>query len=463
MKNKSEDSAALPTQQQFNKLVTSKVGSLLSSKLNGTFIATPYPAGFPYCVTYGMNDYYNKDSLRILDSLFNDSGDIPTIDDVSFSQFYLQVLQNIHYEICAGDQKIMKDAETTAEAQIHSVIAAFTDAGWDFPNPLPPSTPNKFAYVMSFIVEQFGDYSKIPDTYTQLRTSVADYKMKAEQAYLLHQNYATSDQRLTALRGNIMSPSGSNGGLQTDKTTYAVAYDGIPTANALIGELQKDGNSIDITIEVDQFESNQTHLQIDQDYKTTIPASIIFGAAINQSHYTYDSFASADTELRMTIRYPGVTVIASAPRLLSGDNTTGWYNAEVIREAAENTGNADKTGFKLFGSTFDPKTLFNKKLARLKTLVISQEPTIKMVFNKVDISKVSSVFTQHSSMKFNLFGLFDFGGKDTGYTVTNISNNVSEQSVTITLGPSQPSGTIPPENQVAYVLGGVVDYPAGGS
>jgi hypothetical protein len=130
----------------------------------------------------------------------------------------------------------------------------------------------------------------------------------------------------------------------------------------------------------------------------------------------------------------------------------------MIREAAQKSG-VDATGYQLRGGEFEPKKLFGHDLGRIKTFVISAIPTITMKFSKVDIAKVSSVFHEHQSAEFNLFSLFDIG-KSTDCSVTSMSSDISQQTVSITFGPPQPSGTLPLEQQTAFLLGGVVEYPA---
>jgi hypothetical protein len=63
------------------------------------------------------------------------------------------------------------------------------------------------------------------------------------------------------------------------------------------------------------------------------------------------------------------------------------------------------------------------------------------------------------TLQFNLFSLFDTG-KSTDYRVTKVTSDTSEQTVSISFGPPQPSGTVPLEQQTAFVLGDVAEYPA---
>ena len=59
----------------------------------------------------------------------------------------------------------------------------------------------------------------------------------------------------------------------------------------------------------------------------------------------------------------------------------------------------------------------------------------------------------------DLFGLFSVGSASSSYQVQDVQQDSQAGTVTVTLGPPEVSGTIPLQQQVAYVLGGVPSYP----
>jgi len=100
-----------------------------------------------------------------------------------------------------------------------------------------------------------------------------------------------------------------------------------------------------------------------------------------------------------------------------------------------------------------------KAFSRLKTFVISQQPTMVLTFTGTDVSKVTSDFKVGASIKLDLFGLFTLGQASGSYAVQDVRENTKDGSVTVTFGPPKVSGTIPLQQQVAYVMGGVASYP----
>jgi hypothetical protein len=145
---------------------------------------------------------------------------------------------------------------------------------------------------------------------------------------------------------------------------------------------------------------------------------------------------------------------------LSTDNTNGWYANDILQEVVANTGK-DATGYQLQGSEFNIAKVFGPggMFSRMKTFVISQQPTIKLTFTGADSSQIQKDLQVKASAKIDLLGLFTLGSVSASYNVQDVDANAQAGTVTVTLGPPQVSGTIPLQQQVAYVLGGVPSYP----
>jgi len=128
----------LPLQREFNQLLSKKVTSVLANRLDGRFTAVTCPAGFNYGVTYGPNAYYNEQTLSTLNSTIQTGGDgIVGISSQKLSDLMLQVLKSTFFTFSMETQKNLDQWDAAAEAQIASVLSAFTDAGYQFTDPLP--------------------------------------------------------------------------------------------------------------------------------------------------------------------------------------------------------------------------------------------------------------------------------------------------------------------------------------
>lgn len=76
--------------------------------------------------------------------------------------------------------------------------------------------------------------------------------------------------------------------------------------------------------------------------------------------------------------------------------------------------------------------------------------------HNVDVRAASKYFKADSSVKVNLLGMITVGEHKNSYTIKETRMDIAAQTVTVTFGPPQVSGTIPLENQVAQVVGGAI-------
>ena len=251
--------------------------------------------------------------------------------------------------------------------------------------------------------------------------------------------------------------------MQVDAASYYVGYtpNKLPTANQLLGGLATTGNVVNLQITLTSMTSTSTDVSVSGKAGIEFPIADVVGIKLGASgSYDMSDFSSSSTNVTMDMTYPGVTLFAAAPSVLSTDNSTGWYAMDILSDILAKTGQ-DATGYKLQGSEFDVQDLFGPggTFSRLKTFVISQAPTIKMTFTGADASKITSALKANASASVDLLGLFSLGSVSGSYSVQSVNAGTSDGSVTVTFGPPAVSGTVPLQQQVAYVLGGVASYP----
>jgi hypothetical protein len=450
------------SQQAYIKSIEDQIGTLLAAKLDGQFRMVNYPAGFNYGITYGANAYWNRATLQDIDTLLGiaDSG-MTDLTGGGFSNLYAQVMGAVSFSFSTQDQNTMNAQDTTAEAQIASILTEFTSAGGTFSNPLPLG--GKLQDVFNQLTKQYSSLDKLPDTLNALRNAIVAYKAAAANSYALHNRWFAATARIAAAQTNTATPSASNGGMQVDTSGFYVGYtpDKLPSANQLIGSLNTPQNSVDVKIDISSFSSAAAQVRVSGSAGFNIPIAGILGISVGGSAaYDLSRYASSSTNITIELNYPGVTLFASMPSVLSTDNSQGWYANDILQELVARSGE-DATGYRLQGSEFDVSQLFGAGCAfsRLKTFVISQQPTMTLTFTGADASRVTSDFKANASISVDLFDLFSIGGASASYAVQNVDAESKTGSVIVTFGPPKPSGTIPLQQQVAYVLGGVASYP----
>ncbi|MES2757704.1 MAG: hypothetical protein V4693_10050 [Pseudomonadota bacterium] len=456
-------STVSPGQQTFISNLEKQVADKLSSQLDGTYHTVIYPPGFNYGITYGGNGYYNRATLEDIDSLLGATSDGQMdLNGSYFSTLYAKLMGAVGFGFSSADIAAMNKQDTAAAAQIASILAEFTDAGWSFSNPLPKNT-SKLEDAFNQLTDKYGSLDDLPDTLSALRGAISDYKELARSSYKLKQTRSEALRRTGAAIASVTTPTADNGGMQTGDTSYYPGFNPakLPTANQLIGGLTTPGNAVSISIAMSDFSSSSSELSIAGSAGFDFPIGGIFDVSINGSvSYDLSRYTSSSSTVTMDITYPGVTLFSSQPSAMSLDNKSGWYDNDILQEVVEKTGN-DATGYQFQGGEFSVADYFGpgKRFSRLKTFVISQQPTVVLTFTGADSHRIQSDMQANWSASINLLGLFAVGETSGSYTVQSVEANSAEGTVKVTFGPPAVSGTIPIEKQIAYVLGGVAAYP----
>ena len=453
--------ADLPFQQEFNKIISEKLPKALPGMLDGQFVTATYPPGFNYGVTYGNNGYYNPLTLSTLDSTLHTGSDgITSISDQKLSNLYGQVLKSSGFVFSQSTQQKLNQWDNAAESQIASVLSAFTNANFKFTDPLPPG--GKLADVFNQLTALYGPVTEncdnLPPYLGGLRDALATYIEMAGQAYALHSRSAQATSILNAAMRNAANPSTANGGLQTGDTSFYPGFEKLPTANQLVGSLSTDKNAFSIHLDGDSFTENNCNIHVEARSEFVIPIAGLLDIEIShESQIDISSYTFKETSFSMDITYPGLSIVGVVPRSLSNDKKSGWYDENILDELKKKTDDPATDGYKLLGSEFSVSDLFgrNGRLNYFKTLVISRQPTIDVTFTKINIAELRKHIHTDNSVKVHLFGFIPLGTVDHSYTLDVHDYDESAQSVSLHFQAPNVSGTIPLEQQVAYVLGGV--------
>lgn len=99
---------------------------------------------------------------------------------------------------------------------------------------------------------------------------------------------------------------------------------------------------------------------------------------------------------------------------------------------------------KLFGT--------GKLFSRLRALVISQAPTVSVIFSADQAYAVQSKFKEKASVHVKLFDLFSVGSFDEGYSIDSLYKDKKSGAGTVVLAPPAVVGTVAPEQQLSTVL-----------
>ena len=313
-----------------------------------------------------------------------------------------------------------------------------------------------------------GDPDKVPDAFPNFKPALLIYLAQAAISARLGTQAAALNARLKAARANSLAGTVANGGLQTSSDSYYQPLGPFPTQNKINSSLQTLTNKVSMNFKLENFSSKESRLSIEGKTGFTIP--IFDFASIGVSggaKYTVDKYASSSTVINTDITYEGITFVEVplTDANLTGDNKSGWYWNDGLSDAIRNVwtsgSNPAKTGLALHSTQYPVDEYFGsgKKFSKVKTWVLSQEPTIKMQFCGADASKIKTDFQQNSHVGVKLFGLIDLGSIDQSYKVTDVDDKSVAGCVTVTMGSTKTIGTTTDADARAYVVGGVPSYP----
>lgn len=459
-----KNNAALPYQQEFNKIIVEKVPQVLPRMLDGKFISATYPAGFNYGITYGSNGYYNDKTLSTLDStIHKDEDGIVSLSTQKLSTLYAQVLKSSAFVFSQETQKKLNEWDNAAESQIASVLTSFTNSNFKFSDPLPPG--GKIADVFNQLTTLYGPVTEncdnLPPSLSSLKNALSTYIELSNQSYLLHSRAAQATAIIKNSMQNTTNPNKGNNALQTGDNSYYPCFDKLPTANQLRGSLGTDSNAFSIHLEGNSFTGETCKLHFDSSSEFVVPIFGLLGIELkNSSQVDISNYTHQGTTFSIDITYSGLTIVNNIPLSLSTDNKTGWYASNLLYELKHKTDNPNVDGYKLIGTEFSVDELFgeNGRLNYFKTFVISKTPTVNVTFSNININEYRKHINTASSVKVNLFNFITIGEVNNSYTLDHLEFNESSQSVTMKFQAPDISGTIPLEQQIAYVLGGVSNH-----
>ncbi|HEY9039001.1 MAG TPA: hypothetical protein VIN05_08690 [Roseovarius sp.] len=461
-----------PGQQAFVAAITDKVGTLLGSQLPGTFEMVSYPPGFHPAVQFGASAYYNSTMLDAFNGTLEvGTNGMLTLGNQQFSTLYYNILTNATYQYSTADKKVVNDPNI-ANQQI-SVINTATSSGFVAAYAVTPVT---YQTVMGAVLKNFSkdatDWSTsnisaaaagLPNAgFASLGQAIASAVQLLSPLNTILGAQSAANAELSAARANAQKPSAANGGLPISATDFYVGWTPMPTNNQIQGGLQS-GSKVSIQVQASNFSSTSASLSINGKTGFSIPILDVVDIGITaSSSYDWSKSTSSSSSLDMTLEYPGVTIVQIDPEPLSADYVKGWYDQSLLQSIISGSGDADVSGFKIDPSNqYAVDKMFGKGKAfsRLRTLVVSQAPTITMVFSADQANSVQSSFKQSASVDVKLFGLFSVGSFNESYGITKVHKDSASGTVTVVLAPPAITGTVPPEKQVCNVLGGVAGYP----
>ncbi len=441
--------------KEWNEILSTEVEDALGSQLDGKFTAANYTAGFNYVV---KQKNYNADSLKALDTKIDVKYEVPSLQ-TGYTSLYNQVIGKIHFNISKEDRERINAEAVEQATLVDEIIKEYIASDIDETPMDEPTVPKIMKRIKEYTGCNFDKVSVREYPYlSTLCNKLSEYTRKAVFTAKIQRAAEKAEDRLEAIISHIEKPDDKNGGLKTDGG-YVCGWDNIKESSQLLDSL-KGGNAISLSFMANDFYGKESHLNFNNKAKAKVPVNWIFHLGANHSdEYDLSKFTQSGSEFSATVTYDGITVVPANPTKLSANNEKGWYASDILEETAAKSGK-DVTGYQLIDSEFDPKTLFgeNGKLRRMKTIIISQQPSLKLHFSKFNCAGFEKMFKENTEVEFSLFGDLISGNHENGYSVTERKYDATAQSLDVTLTPKKLGSSGTAAGQTAYVLGGVAEY-----
>jgi hypothetical protein len=448
---------------EFAQALQLQVSQLLGSELDGPFSVVVHPAGYPYFFQVGANNYYNQGTLALVDQLVaTDESGVSFLSGDRFSALYQDILSNAQYQLAPDDQSKFDEAQKQFSGLVQGVVQSYESGVGEITlqqiTQSQCDPPTKIGYVQYIIASKYdNNLQNIPLALTELKR---EYQQFLSVGEILSRPGHADQQRRSAI-GNTINPSAKNGGAQIGNTKYEIAYTDFPPVNEIQASLNDPdpGRELPVSLERENLSSVQPTLRIGNCAPFPSISAIVILSFADGTNIDLEGSGSSASKIKVTVKYPGITIIPAQPLPLSASLQSGWYSSRILAEIRDKTG-TQQTGFQLAGSKYAVGQLFGpgKLLASVKTFVVSQEPTIELAFYGADPSEVRALFVKGGPRTVQLAGVFGFGATTAGLEVQNIVPSKSQSRPTVvTLSPPQKtSGTILPQDQTAHIIGGVI-------
>ena len=411
---------------------------------------------------------------------FNQDGYVET-DQTSFLTAYYNTILSIGYVLSPAEQDALNKAINQNAAIVNTMISDFISAF----GPIPTTTPNTPIAKLNYITAQVISWGASNLTLSTLRSSLDPIALLPNRplgsetvindlmTYLAATSSVENIQAAVLVRNNQLAdirrniqpvPSSAvQGWMQTvdDAGQNTIVpqiniAESIATIQNGLFPANGSGNTFSVSMSVKKVD--------EQTVQVTADGGIGGSGWINwfqisggvQASYNMFSFDQQVQNLKVKITFNGVTRVTPAPAAYDASSRTGWWMPDIIRQAVNFDPKSDGYRFNLppvynFGN--------NGTFGLVSALIICQQPTFELTYTKADYSKFQQVFQQRSSWGISFLGIPLAGGSQSYYH-SELHEDSTSGTITIKMSPPVGPAPVPTLDQLAYVAGVSINWPA---
>lgn len=453
--------------QKIANAIRRQISSSLGAQISPGFVVIRAPSGFPYSIQYGAAAYWNPKTLNLVDQLCKAPGDgTGEMTGARFSTTYADILAASDYVTSKRDTACQQhrryDFNSATQTLITQFETQFGQIDQSAIKAIGSVPPTKAQYISDYVSKKFkGDPPDFPPSMAAFAGAWSDWTQLGEEITRTTTLKAEALKLLRMGESHVRNPAAGNGALRIGASDWAPAYDGLPDNATIQADLSDADRATTVEVTLKNKGRKIFALTVAEQPLDNIPATALSLALVHPDTgkaKSMDSLWQSASKVEMDIVYTGLSIVSCRPSELSADANAGWFSRAALSQIATKTGK-DVTGLQLDGSTYSPERLFGqgKTFARVKTFIISQEPTITLRFFGTGQSQFPKQLKRGAKAQVHVPGIGCFGGNSAQYTVQSAGEDGNV--VTVVIAPSTTPVTIPPEDRTAHIIGGIVEYP----
>lgn len=479
---------------KLNDSIKSQVKDVYTELSNVTSLKSYNQDGqgdFPYWLTTGPQNSFNDLTYSWIDQVvkyIKDNDAYANTSNDMVGQLATVVYPKLSYALNESDNQKLTKTQTATAAEATNLVTQYTQNV----GPIPATETNNLSYVTGQILtwgkagetlslvdlknsfDLNNELPNMPAGGSSVLPALTKWLNAASNTLSLQNSVSFGNAYINYLKSSVKQPNAATSIATLDPTIPSATPVNKPrwtvneNSNALLNSLQNKGKKVNITVAASQSNSTTTNLSINGSAGASFGVGwLSFGVSGSASYNVYTankSQASATVE----ISYPGVTKVTAKPMSakLAGAGAEGWMDQTVLTQAREN-GNQlppPQSGY-IFSPALPNATDLGSlgNFGYMNTILISDQPTIKITYEGGDSSVYKSVFKEETNWSVKLFGLFTIAKGSQSYYKAKVDESSSGSGFTITIEPDGSQFTVPDSQKRANVLAAAATWPGDAS
>jgi hypothetical protein len=439
---------------------------------------------FPYWITSGPANLFNNLTYNWIDQIVRfdeDRGALVSNGTDLIAQLQTSIYPKLSYALSSEDQKTLQAMQSKTTLEGNALVSEYAQNV----AAIPAGTPNNLDYVTTQILT-WGAASatltlmdlkntfdlaallpRMPASGSAVLPALTAWLNAFSSALSLQNSSSFGNAYIAYLKSAVTNPNAATL-IQTldpsNPTAQAVSrprWDVNIAANQIQNSLRNAGKAVKLTVSASNFSSSESQLSINGKVGGSFGWGWLeFGGSAGAKYNVQNANTSASSAT-VEITYPGITAVPL--RAMQAQQGSGWLASTEISEAAKN---GSKLPPAKSGYVFSPALPTSMSLKRngtfgvINTVVISNQPTIKITYTSGDAKTFKRVFQQDSSWSVSFLGLFDIASGSQNYYTANVEESASGSGFSVTIAPDGTEFTVSDAQKRAKVLAVTPSWPA---